>query len=212
MDIVILKTSGTTLADAAEYFTLVSRQRQSSILKKRSADDKLNALLSELLLLSEISKRTGIAANRISFERGSFGKPYLKCKGQRPVEFSLSHTSGAICAAFSCDGEIGCDIERRDRKISRRLVERSLSDEERQLCACGEDFLRFWVQKEAFLKRLGVGITRELRGVNTPALPDTRAIAYGEYFLGISGAGALSAEITEISAETLLSGFAQAHK
>jgi len=123
------------------------------------------------------------------------------------VQFSLSHTRGAICAAFSDKEEIGVDIERKDRRVNEAMYKRVMSDEETFHLTSNGDFLRFWVQKEAFLKRLGIGITRDLRGVNSLELPDTTAIEYGAYFVGASGKGALDAVVREISLKELLSRY-----
>lgn len=182
----------------------LSGARQRGIMKKKSDGDRINALLSRLLILSELSRRTKLPLRKLKFELGTHGKPYLKAGG---VQFSLSHTRGAICAAFSDKEEIGVDIERKDRRVNEAMYKRVLSDEETFHLTSNGDFLRFWVQKEAFLKRLGIGITRDLRGVNSLELPDTTAIEYGAYFVGASGKGALDAVVREISLKELLSRY-----
>lgn len=179
----------------------LSGARRRGIMKKKCEGDRINALLSQLLLLSELTKRTGLPMRKIKFEFGTHGKPYLKDGG---VQFSLSHTSGAICAAFSDKEEIGIDIERKDRRVNEVMYKRVLSDEEAFHMTSNSDFLRFWVQKEAFLKRLGIGITRDLRGVNSLELPDTTAIDFGEYFIGASGKGAKEALVREIALRDVL--------
>ena len=186
MDILLLKVSERlTWTELKGYMGCLSGSRQNGIQKKKSDSGKINALLSQLLVLSELSKRTDIPVRKISFEFGAHGKPYLKDGGG--VQFSLSHTNGAICAAFSDNGEIGIDIERADRRINEAMYKRVLSGEELARLASNSDFLRFWVQKEAFLKRLGIGITRDLRGINTSELPDTAVLEHGSFYIGASG-------------------------
>ena len=201
MEIVLLCTEGMSYAEVSGFIGSVPAARRGRILKKANDADKLNALLSELLLTSEITKRTGIPAGKIAFTKGQFGKPYLKDGG---LWFSLSHTNGAIAAAFSKTSEIGVDIERCSRKASEKLYERVLCEEEKPLVNSDEDFIRIWVQKEAFLKRLGVGITRSLRGVNTTALPDTAAIKTDGFFIAASGAGAANMTVSKITPKELL--------
>jgi phosphopantetheinyl transferase len=186
MDIFLVRTADVSFSDVERYLPLVTKPRQRSVLKKKHDEAKVNALVAELLVLSEITRRTGIPERKIAFTKGSQGKPYLK--GSR-LQFSLSHTKGAVCAAFSADEEIGIDIERADRKLNERLYARVLSEEERLTVHNGEDFIRAWVQKEAFLKRLGIGITCDLRGVSTTNMPDTATIRFGEYFVGASVKG-----------------------
>lgn len=207
MEIVLLKVDEKlTWSEISGYMGCLSSYRRVAVDKKAADEDKINALLSRLLVTSEIKRRTGLPERKISFVNGSFGKPYLK-GGQ--LQFSVSHTRGTVCAAFSEQGgeEIGVDVERRDRRVNEAMYKRVLSDEERAKAATDEDFIRFWVKKEAFLKRLGVGITRDLRGVNSLELPDTAVIDRGELLVAVSGKGANEAAIRELTVNELLDRF-----
>ena len=205
MDIILLRTPETlTWEEISGYMGCIDKARRAAVNKKANDADKINALLSRLLVMSEITSRTGLPERKIRFTRGSFGKPYLKGSD---LHFSLSHTRGAICAAFCSDEEIGIDVERRDRRISESMYKRVLSEEERFHATSDTDFIRFWVQKEAFLKRLGIGISRDLRGVNSLELPDTAVIDCGDLFVGASGKGALEASVSEITLDELLGRF-----
>lgn len=202
MDILLLQVdSKLTWRELEGYLGCLSAARRTGIMKKKSDGDRINALLSQLLILSELSRRTKLPLKKLKFEFGAHGKPYLK-GGE--IQFSLSHTNGAICAAFSDKEEIGIDIERKDRRISDSMYKRVLSDEEMFHLTSNADFLRFWVQKEAFLKRLGIGITRDLRGVNSLELPDTTVMEHGGFFVGASGKGALDASLREIALKEVL--------
>ena len=205
MDIILLRTSeDLTWEEISGYMGCIDKARRAAVNRKANDADKINALLSRLLVMSEITNRTGLPERKIRFTRGSFGKPYLKGSD---LHFSLSHTRGAICAAFSDGEEIGIDVERRDRRISEAMYKRVLSEEERFHATSDTDFIRFWVQKEAFLKRLGIGISRDLRGVNSLELPDTAVIDCGDLFVGASGKGALEAAVSEITLDELLGRF-----
>ena len=205
MDIILLRTpENLTWEEISGYMGCIDKARRAAVNRKANDADKINALLSRLLVISEITKRTGLPERKIRFSFGSFGKPYLK---NSELHFSLSHTRGAICAAF-CDGEeIGIDVERRDRRVSEALYKRVLSEEERFHATSDTDLIRFWVQKEAFLKRLGIGISRDLRGVNSPELPDTTVIDCGDLFVGASGKGAHEAAVSEMTVDELLGRF-----
>lgn len=202
MDIILLRIpENLTWTEISGYMGCIDKSRQAAVNRKANDTDKINALLSRLLILSEITRRTGIPERRISFTKGRFGKPYLK---DSELHFSLSHTRGAVCVAF-CEGEeVGVDVELRSRRVSEALHKRVLSEEERALVATDEDFIRFWVKKEAFLKRLGVGISRDLRGVDSTELPDTVQLDRGELLLGVSGKGASEAKIGEMTVDELL--------
>lgn len=207
MEIVLLKVDERlTWSEISGYMGCLSSYRRVAVDKKASDADKINALLSRLLVTSEIKRRTGLPERKINFITGSFGKPYLK-SGQ--LQFSVSHTRGAVCAAFSEQGgeEVGVDVERRDRRVNEAMYKRVLSGEERDQAATDADFIRFWVKKEAFLKRLGVGITRDLQGVNSLELPDTAVIDRGALLVAVSGKGANEAVVTELTVNELLDRF-----
>lgn len=204
MEILLLKTGNVSWNEISGFLGCLDAPRRKSVLAKAHESDKINSLLSRLILLSELEKRTGIPRKRLSFTLGTHGKPYLK---RSDLFFSMSHTEGAIVAAFAEGEEIGADVERKNRRVSERMYPRVLSDEEQRSVRGTEDFLKLWVQKEAFLKRLGVGITRDLRAVSPEKLPDTAAIDCGDYIVGVSGRGAKEAVVLEIPLEELLSRF-----
>ena len=204
MEILLLKTGNVSWSELSGFLGCLDGARRKSVLKKADDRDKINSLLSRLLMLSELEKRTKIPRKKLAFTLGAYGKPYLKNSN---VYFSMSHTEGAIVAAF-CDGEeIGADVERKKRRVNERMYPRVLSESEQKSVKSSEDFLRLWVQKEAFLKRLGVGITRDLRAISPETLPDTAALDCGDFLVGISGKGAKEATVTEIPLEELLSRF-----
>ena len=205
MEIIVIDTSDVSFADIESYLRFVSAPRQESVLRRRIEEQKVQSLVAGLLVRSELSRRTGIPVDRIVFRKGPHGKPYLK-GGE--AQFSLSHTNGAVCAAFA-DGteDIGVDIERRDRRVSDNLRNRVLSDNERAAATCDEDVVRMWVRKEAFLKRTGIGIATDLRGADTTLLPDVHDFECGAYFIGAAGKTAAQADITVMQLSELLKRF-----
>ena len=203
-DIIVAETGGVSFGEVERYTAFLSEYRRRSIEKKKSGEDKLLSLTAGLLTGLELSRRTGIPQGKLRYRHGRFGKPYLIGS---ELQFSISHTKGAVCAAFSDAGEVGADIERKDRRVTQRLYERVLSDAEKPLVKSGEDFVRLWVQKEAFLKRLGTGIASSIRGADTTLLTDTAAFECGEYLLGVSGRGAASAEIRCITLAEILAEY-----
>lgn len=204
MEILLLKTGSVSWNEISGFLGCLDSARRKSVLKKAGDGDKINSLLSKLLLLSELEKRTQIPRKKLTFALGAHGKPYLK---NSDWFFSLSHTAGAIAAAFSENGEIGVDIESKTRRVNEKMFPRVLSDEEREKVHNSEDFLRLWVQKEAFLKRLGIGITRDLRTISPENLPDTTAIDCGDFIVGASGKDAEETTVLEIPLSEVLSRF-----
>ena len=205
MDIIVVYTSEIEFPTLEKYLSCVSKARKSAVLKKASDEDKVQSLVSVLLLRSELSKRLGIPHKKVVFEKGTHGKPYIKGGG---AQFSVSHTKGAVCVAISdSETEIGVDIERKDRRVSEKLKERTLSKNELAKLNSDEDFLRMWVQKEAFLKRTGIGLTTVIRGVDTTILKDLRVYECGEYFVGSAGIDVDKAQIRVLPLEELLAEY-----
>ena len=205
MDIVFVRLNEADIPQILECLPLATRHRQAVVARKSDDAARALSLTAELVALNEIRRRTGTDIRRISFARGAHGKPYLR---DGAVQFSLSHTAGAVCGAFS-DGEVGVDVELRQRSVSERLIARTLSAAERAQVGSSEDFMRIWVKKEAFLKRTGIGVATELKAVDTSLLPDTLALEHGEYFIGVSGTGAQSVHITEMTAAELARCFSR---
>lgn len=205
MEIIVVYTAGIGFSRIEKYLGCVSAARKMTVLKKSTEEGRVQSLTAALLVRSELSRRLGISRKSISFERGAHGKPYII---GGVAQFSVSHTTGAVCAAFSDgDNEIGVDIERRDRRVSSRLKERALSRNELSQCADDENFLRMWVQKEAFLKRSGIGLATVIRGADTTQLNDIAVYDCGEYFIGCAGRTADRAEIIVLPLDELLQRF-----
>jgi 4'-phosphopantetheinyl transferase len=102
------------------------------------------------------------------------GRPSLALDAVRsaPPSFSLSH-SGDVAVVAVADEPIGADVERvRPRRYLDAVARRVLRDDEFARWAALPEtdrvvaFLRVWTAKEAYVKLLGVGITRALRDVD----------------------------------------------
>jgi 4'-phosphopantetheinyl transferase len=97
------------------------------------------------------------------------GRPQLD--GRTDVQFSLSHSDGVAVVAVTRAGRVGVDIEverprsRLDRLAGALLADDALArwqalDATERLGA----FLDEWTAREAYLKGLGLGIARGVRG------------------------------------------------
>ena len=88
----------------------------------------------------------------------ALGKPYFVGSD---VHFSISHTARHVfCVLADCP--VGLDAEEESRNIRLELAEKILSPGEKALFDAAEDkrqtLLRFWVLKEALVKRQGCGL------------------------------------------------------
>jgi 4'-phosphopantetheinyl transferase len=99
---------------------------------------------------------------------GKQGKPFIS----HPLEFNVTHSGDVIAFAFSMGRNVGIDIERIDFGVDiGTLAPGILSPVELRRFETLEHrervdaFFVSWSRKEAFLKALGHGLTRPLRGV-----------------------------------------------
>lgn len=122
-------------------------------------------------LRSVLARCTGIAPQDLRFELREFGKPFLD-GALAHVRFNTSSSGACVLVGVSAGREIGVDVEREDQRFLEpeelsRMARRVLTPAEQ---AGLEDlareqrpgaFLRAWTRKEALLKALGTGLSRE---------------------------------------------------
>ena len=95
------------------------------------------------------------------------GKPLLYKGDIESEKISISHTDNKLAIAFARE-DIGIDIERRDRKVKSSI--------------CKD--IEQWTCYEAYGKRLGEGISRELLKQELP-MDTLRTHTVGEYIMSV---------------------------
>lgn len=121
-------------------------------------------------------------------ERTVYGKPYFRDEPR--VQFSISHTGSYAACAVSLV-PCGLDIQEIRPIRSKRLLERTMSEEEQQAITTAEnsewEFCKYWSMKESFLKLTGEGITRSMKELEKPEWYETFVIQ--EHISGCISAG-----------------------
>lgn len=111
---------------------------------------------------------------------GKNGKPYID-----GLHFNLSHSGNLIACAFS-DDEVGIDVEK--IRSYRPRVLKSFHPAEVARVEKSEDkdteFYKIWTMKEAYLKFLGTGITKDL-SFNVFEIPNIRTEICDGYVISI---------------------------
>ncbi len=150
-------------SDLERYLRFVSPGRRERIRKFRFEKDRLTSLFGELLLRLMLEEHRGIPAGEIRFCADERGRPGL-C-GRDDVQISLSH-SGRMAAAAFCSRPVGVDLEIL-RPASLSIADRFFREEEvryiREAADREEAFYYIWTRKEAFIKKTGEGLSRDLR-------------------------------------------------
>lgn len=118
------------------------------------------------------------------------GKPYLK---DDAFFFNLSHSCGKVICAVS-KKEVGADVQF-VKEAKPTVIKRVLCENEQNalaLCADSKEtgFMRFWTQKESYLKYTGDGITAGLSGLDfSSAAGKERFRLFSKEFLTFSKDG-----------------------
>ena len=123
------------------------------VLKK----DQDRCILIQSLLKCLLGTLLNTSAKEISFQRNSFGKPYLL---GTPVHFNLSHTDKKALLGIHPTRSIGVDLEEINRNFEEDLF--LLPSEKKWLSLFktrSEGILSLWCAKEALLKAEGTGFS-----------------------------------------------------
>ncbi|NLL39166.1 MAG: 4'-phosphopantetheinyl transferase superfamily protein [Clostridiales bacterium] len=144
----------------------VSHEKKRKILRLRFDIDKKLSLYSEVLVRCLACRTLNIENSHIMFMRRETGKPFLK--GYPEFHYNISHTKNALAVGISKE-PVGVDIER-IRQADLRIARRFFSEDEILWIEGTETerdrrFFSVWTKKEAWLKRLGQGIS-QIRSVD----------------------------------------------
>jgi 4'-phosphopantetheinyl transferase len=138
-------------------------KRKGGLLTPRS---KNRSIAARGLLRMLLSRHLGVPADQLVFEYSPSGKPFIRISktGQR-LFIDVSHSDNVALFAFSCDDELGIDVEVLNTQVDHlSLAKRTFSSEEfRTISALPVEsraslFCRLWTAKEAFVKALGRGM------------------------------------------------------
>ena len=144
---------------------------------KQSEQCETALFLLDLALEREFAVKRGEMGEIV---RNPHGKPYFK---DASVFFNYSHCKyGAACAVAK--GEVGVDIEY-SRRARPSVIERVCCDNEIKTIHNSDDFMRIWVQKEAYSKFTGRGFSEGFKSIDTTKFP--RDIVFKQGGLYIAG-------------------------
>ena len=134
-----------------------SRKLKIDRLKKEPA--KKLSVAAGMLARHGIAKHFGIHPQDVTFRRDKNGKPYAD---GLDIHFSLSHSGNlAVCAVS--DKPVGIDVEK-VRSVNMRVAQKMFTQKEQYYIFSDKRkiqkrFFEIWTKKEAYVKRLGTGIS-----------------------------------------------------
>jgi 4'-phosphopantetheinyl transferase len=132
--------------------------------------DRRRFVLAHAALRSCLALYWGGPPERLRFHYGPFGKPALKpeARGQTPLCFNLSHSRSLALLAVA-RREVGVDVEDLDREVDELAIGLQCLSPREQLALAARPagrqrraaFFSLWTRKEALLKGLGTGFSRD---------------------------------------------------
>ena len=146
--------------DLKRAYGLVSENRQEKIDFYRFEKDK-KLSCGAYLLLKKMLHDSNIT--NPCFKTGKYGKAYIS--NHENIHFNLSHSGKIVLCAIS-DREVGADVEYIDREIDLNIAKHYFYNSEYENIMNAEnsadEFFRYWVLKESYMKYTGLGMNLKL--------------------------------------------------
>lgn len=140
----------------------VPEEKRKRILRQRVKQNADNMLVGAVLAKYMLLKYFQIPFSKQHISYGHYGKPYLR--DYPNAQFNISHSGQFVACAIS-DRPIGVDIQeivpyRRD--VAKRVFDQEELFQIESSPDPSAEFTKFWTQKEAYLKMLGIGLSDNL--------------------------------------------------
>ncbi len=146
--------------DLKKAYSLVSKNRQEKIDFYRFEKDKKLSCGAYLLLKKLLSEKN---ITKAAFKTGKYGKAYIS--NHENIYFNLSHSGKMVLCAIS-DREVGVDVEYIDREIDLNIAKNYFYNSEYESIINAEnkseEFFKYWVLKESYMKYTGLGMNLKL--------------------------------------------------
>lgn len=172
----VLRRSLDAEARALAWLTPAERLRHGRY--RRDADRDM-FLLGRVMARAIVGDALAVKPTAWPWRDGPRGRPEIDL-ALCPIAFNIAHSGGLVACALSWHGEVGVDIEDRQRPgLEPDLVSRCCSAAERaDVLSRGPEgwrdrFLQYWTLKEAYLKARGLGITVHLPDLSFSLHDDT---------------------------------------
>lgn len=106
------------------------------------------------------------------FEYNEFERPYLAPIGNKvPLNFNISHCTNCVAIVVSENCTVGVDVETVNVKIDESLIRIMFTENEIKEVETlyseniNEGYQKLWILKEAYYKRLGLGVGVDLKNI-----------------------------------------------
>lgn len=168
-----------------QVLALLPFSDREKIRRYRTFDDRKSRAVTARILQKMLKDEFGICQPVIG--RNLHGKPYL---AEYPkLFFNVSHCREACAVAFA-DCPVGIDVQE-IRPFSQITAEKVCSESELAVLAGSGNpdrfFVRMWTMKESCVKMTGIGISNDLKRVDTTKLEaEILTLERNNYYLAVS--------------------------
>ena len=146
--------------DLKKAYRAVSKNRQKKIDFYRFDKDKRLSAGAYLLLKKLLGEEN---ITNPQFKTGKYGKAYIS--NHKNIHFNLSHSGKMVLCAIS-DMEVGADVEYIDPEIDLDIAKQYFYNSEYESIRNAEnmpdEFFKYWVLKESYMKYTGLGMNLKL--------------------------------------------------
>jgi 4'-phosphopantetheinyl transferase len=146
----------------------------------RGETDRAMFLVGRVMARTLVGRALGVGPTGWTWREGARGRPEIADE-DAGLHFNLAHSGGVVACALSRGGEVGVDVEPRDRPgLDPRIVDRFCApDEVADIRRAGpegwrDQFLKYWTLKEAYLKARGLGLAVPLADLCFQLAPSPR--------------------------------------
>lgn len=136
---------------------------REELTKGKKTELRKAELLTGRLLQKDLISRNKMNPREFYIKKDPGGKPIGYYQGKK-YGVAISHTLSVVAGALYLEGEVGLDIERKNRKIHEGLRKRILSEQEHDLLK-DYDTIQIWTLKEAIVKLTGTGLRKNMRDI-----------------------------------------------
>lgn len=210
-------------AEVGKLYGLLDHSERQRADGFHCADAGIVFVIARACLRMVLAAYAGIAPDQIAFRYGLHGKPALDLGPDLSwIEFNVSHAADQILIAVNDGAPVGIDVEQLSPEfVSPSLIAATCTDAERSALALlaqplrDAGFYKLWTSKEAYLKALGLGLSKPLHALQVciapacaPRLVHSELGEHDENELSLYGLPSLEGMVSALAARSGLSSVA----
>lgn len=147
------------------YQKILSEEEREYVNHFNNHEDRMRSAVGKILIRKLLAQYMNISEETVVISKGRYGKPYID--NEVSIQFNISHSGKMVLAAVSREIIVGIDIE----KISQlpeyiSLAEHYFTVNEWKNIAAADSielFYDYWTAKEAYVKAVGMGLSKDFR-------------------------------------------------